>query len=130
MSFETAIAVYALITLALLGSEISYTYATQGFGFGFSSNRPEIQKSPLGRRIANTFRNHAESASYILPALILGALSGIQTPGLQTAALVIVLGRAIFAVLYYSGLPLARVFGFVMGSFGSLYVILTILFIS
>ena len=127
MSFETAVAIYALITLVLLGSEIMFTYATQGFAFGFSSNRPAIEKSPLGLRIERTYRNQAESAAYILPALVLGALSGLQTPGLQTAALVIVLGRALFAVLYYTGLPLARVLGFVMGSFGSLYVIIAIL---
>lgn len=127
MSFETAIAIYALITLILLGNEIMFTYATQGFAFGFSSNRPAIEKSPLGLRIERTYRNQAESAAYILPALVLGALSGLQTPGLQTAALVIVLGRALFAVLYYTGLPLARVLGFVMGSFGSLYVIIAIL---
>lgn len=127
MSFETAIAIYALITLVLLGNEIMFTYATQGFAFGFSSNRPAIGKSPLGLRIERTYRNQAESAAYILPALVLGALSGLQTPGLQTAALVIVLGRALFAVLYYTGLPLARVLGFVMGSFGSLYVIIAIL---
>jgi uncharacterized MAPEG superfamily protein len=127
MSFETAIAIYALITLILLGNEIMFTYATQGFAFGFSSNRPAIEKSPLGLRIERSYRNQAESAAYILPALVLGALSDLQTPGLQTAALVIVLGRALFALLYYTGLPLARVLGFVMGSFGSLYVIIAIL---
>ena len=121
MEPTTALLAFALITMTAITVEIVYTYATQGFGFGFSSNRPAVEKSALGLRIQRAYQNQAESASYIVPILAAAALLGVDGSAAEVAASVIVGGRAAFILLYYTGIPFIRILGFVGGSFGSLF---------
>lgn len=123
MTFTTALALYGLLSLILIGNEIFYTYATQGFGFGFSANRKVVEKSPLGLRIQRTYQNHVESASYGVPVLAAGALTGLQGSGPELAALLFIVGRAAFAVLYYTGIPFVRVPAFGMSTLSTLYIV-------
>ena len=83
----------------------------------------------LGQRIKNAYSNQVESISYTLPALAGGAIMDIDHAGAHTAALIIVLGRAIFGPLYYSGVPYGHLVGFGMGTVGSIYLYI-ILFMS
>ena len=122
MSLITALALFGLITLILVGLEIMFTYATQGFAFGFSANRHPVARSALGLRLQRTYQNHVESASYGVPVLVAGALAGLQGPGVELAALFFVVGRAAFAVLYLTGIPFVRVPAFVMGTLSTLYI--------
>ncbi|MBD1549641.1 MAPEG family protein [Roseibium aggregatum] len=121
MSYENALAAFVLITIATLGMEIMTTYATQGLAFGFSSNRPPVEKSGFALRVARTFQNQVESAAYVVPALVLATLSDAVIPGGALVALLIVLGRAAYVPLYYSGVPFIRVPVFGLGTLGSLY---------
>ncbi|WP_299138408.1 MAPEG family protein [uncultured Tateyamaria sp.] len=128
MSFTTALVAFAIITLLAVGLEIMFTYATQGFGFGFSSNRPAVQKSPLGLRIQRAYQNQVESAAYIVPLLIAGQMTGLTGVTAEWVTLIIIAGRAAFMVLYYTGIPFLRILGFVGGSMGSMvlaYLLLT-----
>lgn len=127
MSFTTALALYGLLSLILVGNEIFYTYATQGFGFGFSANRNTVEKSPLGLRIQRTYQNHVESASYGVPVLAAGALAGLQGSGAELAALLFIIGRAAFAVLYYTGIPFIRVPAFGLSTLSTLYIVYAVL---
>ncbi|MEK6217265.1 MAG: MAPEG family protein [Boseongicola sp.] len=95
-----ALAAYTLITIAILGSEITYTYANQGFGYGFSSNRSTPELSPFGQRLKRSLQNHVESAAYVVPALAGAALLGLEGSGVGVAALLIVVGRVLFPLLY------------------------------
>ena len=63
----------------------------------------------------------AEIVSYTLRALAGGAIMDIDHAGAHTAALNIVLVRAIFGPLYYSGVPYGRLVRFGMGTVGSIY---------
>ena len=72
-------------------------------------------------RFKNAYSNQVESISYTLPALAGGAIMDIDHAGAHTAALIIVLGRAIFGPLYYSGVPYGRLVGFGMGTVRSIY---------
>lgn len=121
MSLVTALAVFTLITLMMVGIEIMYTYATQGFGFGFSANRGTPGYGPFAIRIKRAYQNQVESAAYIVPVLAGGAIAGLQGGGVETAALLIIIGRAAFAVLYYSGVPFIRVPAFVLGTVPAFY---------
>jgi uncharacterized MAPEG superfamily protein len=121
MTVEAALASFGLITLALVGFEIMFTYATQGFAFGFSSNRGAPELSPFATRLKRTLQNHIESAAYIVPALVAASVAGLSGNGVQTAALLIVLGRVLFPVLYLSGVPFIRVLAFVLATLSSLY---------
>ena len=121
MEPTTALLAFALITMTAITVEIVYTYATQGFGFGFSSNRPAVEKSALGLRIQRAYQNQAESASYIVPILAAAALLGVEGNAAEVTASVIVGGRAAFILLYYTGIPFIRILGFMGGSFGSLF---------
>lgn len=121
MTFIQALVAFGLITLLLVGFEIFYTYATQGFLFGFSSNRPTGTLSPFGLRIKRTLQNHIESAAYCVPILVASALTNLTGSGVEIAALLIVIGRAAFALLYYSGISFIRVPAFVLSTFSSLY---------
>lgn len=122
MSFITALVLFSLLTVIMLGFEILYTYATQGFGYGFSANREAIARSPLALRIQRAYQNQVESAAYIVPVLAAAALTGLEGAGAQMAALILIIGRTAFAVLYYSGIPFIRVPAFVMGTFSVLYI--------
>ncbi len=122
MTFTTALALFAVLTLVMLGIEIMFTYATQGFGYGFSANRGEVEHSALALRIKHAYQNQIESAAYGVPVLTAAAMTGLESSSAQMAALIFVLGRAAFAVLYYTGITFIRVPAFVMGSFSSLYI--------
>lgn len=122
MSLIAALILFGLLTLFLLGNEIFYTYATQGFGYGFSANRGPVERSALALRIQRTYQNQIESAAYIVPVLAAGAISGLQGAGVELAALLIVVGRTAFALLYYSGIPFIRVPAFLMGTLSTLYI--------
>ncbi|MBL4726105.1 MAG: MAPEG family protein, partial [Rhizobiaceae bacterium] len=60
-------------------------------------------------RIQRAYQNQVESAAYVVPVLAAGALVGLEGSGAETAALLIILGRIAFALLYYTGIPFIRV---------------------
>ncbi len=122
MSPLLALIFFGLITMTALTIEVIYAYATQGFGYGFSSNRPQIERTALGLRIGRTYQNQVESAAYIVPILLAATVAGLDSFGVTTAAGLIVAGRAAFVLLYYTGIPFIRILGFSCGSFGSLYI--------
>lgn len=122
MTFITALVLFALLTLVLLGNEIFFTYATQGFGYGFSANRSPVERSPLALRIQRAYQNQIESAAYGVPVLAAAAVTGLEGSGAQTAALTFIIGRTVFAVLYYSGISFVRVPAFLMGTLSILYI--------
>lgn len=113
---------FGAITLFALGVEIMYTYATRGIGFGFSSNRPTVELSPLGRRVARAYVDQVEAAAYVVPVLGAATLFGVDTPLAQWAAMAVVAGRAWFVLFYYTGLPFVRLIGFLGGSMGTLVI--------
>ncbi|MEO0750182.1 MAG: MAPEG family protein [Pseudomonadota bacterium] len=120
MTFIPALIAFGVITLAALAIEVLFTYATQGIGFGFSSNRPIVEKSALGLRVQRAYQNQVESVAYIVPLLIAGHLSGLTGPMVELVVLAIIAGRTAFMLLYYTGLPFLRILGFVGGSMGSM----------
>ncbi|MGH1415676.1 MAG: MAPEG family protein [Pelagimonas sp.] len=122
-----ALSAFALITIAMIGFEIMYTYATQGFGFGFSSNRPAVTLSAFGVRMKRALQNQTESAAYIVPVLASAQFLGLSSDAISLAILIIVLGRAAFVVLYYTGIPFIRIPGFVCGTLPSVYLAVLIL---
>ncbi|GLQ17561.1 MAPEG family protein [Maritalea porphyrae] len=127
MTFTAALIAFTLLTMILLANQIFFTYATQGFGYGFSSNRnADVQQSALAIRIANTFRNQTESAAYIVPVLAVAAIIGLDSSSAQFAATLIIIGRALFSVLYYTGLPFARVPAFGLANLSTLYIVFEI----
>lgn len=123
MSFTTALIGFGIITLLMLGLEIMTTYATQGFGFGFSANRGVVDRPPLALRIQRAYQNQIEAAAYGVPILAAAAIFGLQFDGAETAALLFVIGRAAFAILYYTGIPFIRVPAFVLGTFSIFYIV-------
>ena len=128
MPFTTALVLFALITLVMLGIEIMTTYATQGFGFGFSSNRnANVESSPLALRIKRAYQNQVESAAYGVPVLAAAAITGLESGSAAMAAYLFVIGRAAFAVLYYSGVSFIRVPAFVLGTLSTLYIAFVLL---
>ncbi len=121
MSFELALIGFALVKMTALTIEIAYAYISQGFGYGFSSNRPIVERDALGLRIQRAYQNQVESAAYIVPVLAGAAFLGVTGEGPALAAAIIVFGRAAFVLLYYTGIPFIRILGFTCGSLGSLY---------
>lgn len=122
MTFTTALVAYGTLTLAMVGFEIFFTYATQGFGFGFSSNRSEVTYSPFAIRMKRALQNHVEAGAYGIPILTAAAVVDIQGAGGHMAAMLFVVGRAAFVLLYYTGLPFIRVPAFLMGTLSIFYI--------
>lgn len=127
MTFETALVSVGLITVILLATEIMFTYATLGFGFGFSANRGKVEKSKLAIRIQRTYQNQVESTAYSVPILAAAAFIGLESSSAETAALVLVIARVAFAALYYTGIPFIRVPAFVAGTFSTIFIAYTVL---
>ena len=124
MSFELALIGFAFVTMTALTIEIAYAYISQGFGYGFSSNRPMVERGALGLRIQRAYQNQVESAAYIVPVLAGATFLGVTGEGPALAAAAIIFGRAAFVLLYYTGIPFIRILGFTCGSLGSLYLAL------
>ena len=123
MDFTTALITFGAISLIYLFIQVNFTYAYFGFGYGWSSNRKTDKVlSPIGKRIANTWQNQVESASYIVPVLGMAAFTGLEHSGAQTAALLIVLGRAAFGPLYWTGVPFLRIPAWALAFFSTAYV--------
>lgn len=106
----------------MLGLEIMTTYATQGFSFGFSSNRGEVVRPPLALRIQRAYQNQVEAAAYGVPILAAAAISGLQFGGAETAAMLFVIARAAYAILYYIGISFIRVPAFLLGTLSIFYI--------
>lgn len=124
MDYITALYCIGLITFVMLLVEINFMYATQGFAFGWSSNRGrDAEFSPLAQRIKNAYNNQVESAAYSVPVFATAALTGLEHSGAETAALIYVLGRAIYGPLYYWGVGNLRLVGFGMGSLSMIYIL-------
>lgn len=124
MEFTTALYFIGLITIVLLIIEVNFTYATQGFAYGFSSNRSaEAKFSPLALRIRNAYNNQVQSAAYSVPVFAAMAMTGFEHPGAQTAALIFVIGRAIYGPLYYLGVANLRLVGFGMAALSMVYML-------
>jgi len=122
MTFTTALVLYGALTLAMVGFGIFYTYATQGFGFGFSSNRGEVTYSKFAIRMKRTFQNHIEAGGYGVPILTAAAVLDLQGTGVHIAAMLFVIGRGAFVLLYYTGVPFIRVPAFLMATLSIFYI--------
>ena len=123
MSYETALVWFAIITVFTLMLEIWTTYITKGFGFGFSSNRnPQAESSGFPLRIKRTYQNQIESAAYIVPVLAAASVTGLEHSGAELAALLLVVGRALYIPLYYSGVSFIRVPAFGLAMLSALYI--------
>ncbi len=123
MTPAIALALFGLITFATIAFEVMYGYLILGFGYGFSSKRPVIERSGFPLRIERVYRNQVESAAYIVPAIAAAAILGLEGSLIATTCTVILIGRVGFSLAYYTGLPFLRVPFFAMGSFGSLILI-------
>ena len=127
MEYTTALFCIGLITFVLLLVEVNFLYATQGLAFGWSSNRgADVEYSPLAKRISNAYNNQVESAAYSVPVFATAAFTGLEHSGAETAALIYVIGRAIYGPLYYWGVGNLRLVGFGMGSLSMIYILYVI----
>lgn len=128
MPFLTTLVLFGVLTLLMLGFEIMFTYATKGFGFGFSANRnPSTVYSPLALRVKRAYQNQIESAAYGVPVLAAAAFIGLESGPAETAAMLFILGRAAFALLYYTGVSFVRVPAFLLSTLSTFYIAFVLL---
>lgn len=123
MSALTGLFAFAALSIVLVSFSVLYTYASLGFGYGFSANRPEVAKSAFYQRLNRTYMNHVENAALAVPLLAGIALLGLDSPEIRTGVLLLILARIGFAVGYLSGIPYARLPFFAVGSLTSLYLL-------
>jgi uncharacterized MAPEG superfamily protein len=109
------------MSFALVSFAVLYTYASLGFRYGFSANRPEVEKSAFYRRVDRSYMNHVENAALVVPLLAGIALLGLDSPEIRTGVLVLIVARIGFVLGYMSGIPYARLPFFMVGSLASLY---------
>jgi len=121
MTLISSLAAFGLLTLAMVGFEIFFTYATQGFAFGFSSNRKQVDFSAFAIRMKRALQNQTEAASYGVPILAAAAFAGL-TGGAEIAGALFVAGRAAFVLLYYTGITFIRVPAFVVSTLSVAYI--------
>jgi uncharacterized MAPEG superfamily protein len=123
MAFTAALILFGLLTVVMLMIEVMTTYATQGFGYGFSSNRStNTERPPMALRIQRAYQNQVESAVYGVPVLAAAAITGLESGSAETAALLFIIGRGAYALLYYSGISFVRVPAFALGVLSTIYI--------
>lgn len=122
MNFELALFSYGIMTMATVGVEIMFTYATQGFGYGFAARRPETTFSPFAQQLKKAYNNQVETAAYAVPILIAAALIQLQSETAQIAAAVFIVARAFYIVLYLTGVSFLRVPPFLIAQTALLYI--------
>ena len=123
MAFTTALILFGLLTVVMFMIEVMTTYATQGFGYGFSSNRStNTERPPMALRIQRAYQNQVESAVYGVPVLAAAAITGLESGSAETAALLFIIGRGAYALLYYSGISFVRVPAFALGVLSTIYI--------
>ena len=123
MAFTTALNLFGLLTVLMLMIEVMTTYATQGFGYGFSSNRStNTERPPMALRIQRAYQNQVESAVYGVSVLAAAAITGLESGSAETAALLFIIGRGAYALLYYSGISFVRVPAFALGVLSTIYI--------
>lgn len=123
MPYTAALVLFGLLTMIMLTIEIATTYITQGFGYGFSANRSTTtEPTALALRIKRAYQNQIESAAYGVPVLAAAAITGLESGSAAMAAHLFIIGRAAFAVLYYSGVPFIRVPAFGLSTMSTLYI--------
>jgi uncharacterized MAPEG superfamily protein len=123
MAFTAALILFGLLTVVMLMIEVMTTYATQGFGYGFSSNRStNTERPPMALRIQRAYQNQVESAVYGVPVLAAAAITGLESGRAETAALLFIIGRGAYALLYYSGISFVRVPAFALGVLSTIYI--------
>lgn len=124
MEYTTALYSIGLITFVLLFIEVNFTYATQGFSYGWSSNRgKDAVFTPLAQRISSAYNNQVQSAAYSVPVFAAAAFTGLESSSAETATLIFVIGRAIYGPLYYIGIGNLRLVGFGMATLSMLYIL-------
>jgi uncharacterized MAPEG superfamily protein len=123
MSAITGLFVFAAMSFVLVSFAVLYTYASLGFGYGFSANRPQVEKSAFYRRVDRSYMNHVENAALVVPLLGVIALLGLDSPEIRTGVLVLICARIGFVIGYMSGIPYARLPFFMAGSLTSLYLL-------
>lgn len=126
MSFDLALVGFALLTMSIVTFDIVFTYVRRGFGFGFSSNRPQVEYSKFELRMKRILQNQTESAAYIVPTLVGAHLAGLSGAYVELAALLIIAGRAAYALLYYTGIPFIRIPAFSLASLSTLYLAVSV----
>lgn len=123
MSYEVALLSFGLLSFALVGTEIMFTYATQGFRFGFSANRPNVEFSPFAIRLKKSYQNQVECASYAVPILLAAMFLQVDSAVAETAAAVFVVSRALYTILYWTGMHFVRVPAFLAAQMALLTII-------
>ena len=81
-----------------------------------------MERSPLALRIQRTYQNQVEAAAYAVPILAAAAVLGLQGADVETAALLLIVGRVAFSLLYFTGISFIRVPAFLLGTLSTLYI--------
>lgn len=74
MSYELAIIALGILTLAVLGVEIMYTYMSQGFRYGFSAN---LLCSPTFCHRGQEFFVYSQHGGLVSPSEFASVIGGI-----------------------------------------------------
>ncbi len=90
---------------------------------GFLQNRnPAGEDFAFAVRITRALSNTTEAATYAVPVLAVAAISGLRSESAKLAALLFVMGRAAYTLLYYSGISFIRVPDFALGTVSIFYI--------
>ena len=76
----------------------------------------------MALRIQRAYQNQVESAVYGVPVLAAAAITGLESGSAETAALLFIIGRGAYALLYYSGISFVRVPAFALGVLSTIYI--------
>lgn len=128
MTFELTMLIYAvLIFFALLVVQVLLTIMNQGliWGVGNRDNAPE--KTTLQHRIDRAVTNNVEGLALFTPVVLTAAVAGISTGMTETGALLFVLSRAAYPLVYAISIPFVRTLVWAAGAVGIVMIVLALL---
>jgi uncharacterized MAPEG superfamily protein len=97
-----------VILLVLLSIQGGLVPAIHGFKWGLGPRDVPRDPSVLQGRVSRIVANHMEGMAMFAPLVLIAHLIGLSTPLTQWGAIIFVVGRVAFSVVYFLGIPVLR----------------------
>ena len=117
----------AVVLFFSVGFQGMLTPLNQGFGWGLGARDETRDFSVLQGRMRRVIANHIEGIMIFVPLIVVAHLAGVSTGMTQTGAVLFVLSRIAYTVVYALGLPYVRTVIWTVGTVGLIMIAVDVL---
>lgn len=123
MTFELSmLAMAAILTFLVYGSQGLLTPLRQGFGYGLGARDEALDNTVLQARAKRTVANQLEAMAVFTPLVLVAHHAGLSSALTHWGAGLFVAGRVAYWPLYWAGVPVLRTLAWAVGVTGMLLI--------